>query len=72
MVIFVLTSAKIKPHMGIFTFLESENIFILHQKMRETSQNMRETVNESTKNEKRDWCMPSSQPQEDIACCIRV
>ena len=34
--------------------MESENVFILHQKMRETSQKLRETVNESTENEKRE------------------
>ena len=34
--------------------MESENVFTLHQKMGETSQKMRETVDESTKNEKRE------------------
>ena len=59
MIIFVLTSAKIEPDVRIFTFSlsyfgKSENIFILHQKMRETSQKIREMVDESTENEKRE------------------
>ena len=59
MIIFVLMSAKIEPHVRIFTFSlsyfgKSENIFILHQKMRETSQKMREMVDESTENEERE------------------
>ena len=53
MVIFVLISAKIEPHVH-FPTLESENVFFLHQKMREMSQKKRETVDESTENEKRE------------------
>ena len=58
MVIFVLMSAKIKPHVRIFTFSLSyfgkwEHISS-PSKMREMSQKMRETVNKITKNEKRE------------------
>ena len=62
MVIFVLMSVKPEPHVRIFAFslskvfptLESENVLLLHQKMSETSQQMRETADESTKKEKRE------------------
>ena len=37
-----------------FPTLESENIFFLQQQMREMSQKMREMVDKSTENEKRE------------------
>ena len=45
-----------------FPSLESENVFILHQKMRETSQKMRETMDESTENGKKRDILYDSLP----------
>ena len=57
MVIFVPTSAKIEGDVRIFTFslcnLGSENVFVLHQKMRKTSQKMSESTIGSNENEKK-------------------